>query len=230
METGICECGCGLTTPVHVQTRKSKGHIKGQHARFVKGHNNTKPPTPYETGEIVKYCECGCGEKLVPAKKAEAGQVKKGEVRRFISGHNTSRGEFEYRDNTPWKKCQKCNEWKRVNSGFHAKKGSVWGNNPCKECFKVYRQENLEYLRARDKGRRWRRWGMTDEQFVDLYEKLDGRCQICLESVDIDEINCDHNHETNEFRGLLCSGCNLGLGHFKDDTTRLTNAKHYLEY
>jgi hypothetical protein len=45
-----------------------------------------------------------------------------------------------------------------------------------------------------------------------------------------------YNEETTEvkvesgaFRGLLCRGCNLGLGHFEEDPARLVRAAQYLE-
>lgn len=40
---------------------------------------------------------------------------------------------------------------------------------------------------------------------------------------------CDHDHETNEFRGWLCHKCNLGLGNLNDDITRLQRAIDYIK-
>ncbi|MGP6157909.1 MAG: endonuclease domain-containing protein [Vulcanimicrobiaceae bacterium] len=42
-------------------------------------------------------------------------------------------------------------------------------------------------------------------------------------------IAADHDHLTGQFRGFLCSSCNLGLGKFKDDSNLLRAAIRYLE-
>jgi hypothetical protein len=39
----------------------------------------------------------------------------------------------------------------------------------------------------------------------------------------------DHCHETKQFRGWLCGGCNTGLGMFMDSEDRLIKAVAYLE-
>ena len=56
-----------------------------------------------------------------------------------------------------------------------------------------------------------------------------GRCAIC-EKTDKQEraLSVDHNHETHEVRGLLCSNCNLGIGHFVDDIHAMLSAVEYL--
>jgi hypothetical protein len=42
-------------------------------------------------------------------------------------------------------------------------------------------------------------------------------------------MNIDHDHKTGQVRGLLCSGCNTGLGHLGDDIQGLKRALEYLE-
>lgn len=39
----------------------------------------------------------------------------------------------------------------------------------------------------------------------------------------------DHNHTTGQIRGLLCMGCNQGIGNFQEDLQRLKKAVSYLE-
>lgn len=34
----LCECGCGLPTPIATRTQKDRGHVKGQPIRFIRFH------------------------------------------------------------------------------------------------------------------------------------------------------------------------------------------------
>ena len=52
-------------------------------------------------------------------------------------------------------------------------------------------------------------------------------CEICER--EYPNLVVDHDHITGEIRGSLCNGCNLGLGHFKDDPTILERALRYLQ-
>jgi hypothetical protein len=38
----------------------------------------------------------------------------------------------------------------------------------------------------------------------------------------------DHCHHTDQLRGMLCDGCNMGLGYFKDNLPNLLAAAVYL--
>ena len=42
MISGLCGCGCGQITKVVTKTNKLKGHIRGEHLRFIMGHGGHK--------------------------------------------------------------------------------------------------------------------------------------------------------------------------------------------
>lgn len=68
-----------------------------------------------------------------------------------------------------------------------------------------------------------------------LMEKQNGRCAICGSLPDSprnhgrESLCVDHNHITDEIRGLLCVSCNAGIGQLADDLDLLRKAVAYLE-
>ncbi len=54
-------------------------------------------------------------------------------------------------------------------------------------------------------------------------------CAICGLVNNDRRMVVDHCHSTGRVRGLLCSTCNLGLGHFSDEPALLFAALEYLE-
>ena len=72
---------------------------------------------------------------------------------------------------------------------------------------------------------------MTVEDYDALMEKQNGQCAICKtnELTFGRGLVVDHNHKTGQIRGLLCSHCNVILGHANDDTKVLASAIQYLE-
>lgn len=76
-----------------------------------------------------------------------------------------------------------------------------------------------------------KRFGITLEQYIALLKKQDGKCAICKneETVKfVKRLAIDHCHKTGKVRGLLCHGCNAGLGRFKDDASLLHAAADYI--
>lgn len=53
-------------------------------------------------------------------------------------------------------------------------------------------------------------------------------CEICGTDPGY-PLYLDHDHATGEARGWLCSLCNLGLGHFKDEPARMLAAAQYIQ-
>jgi hypothetical protein len=70
-------------------------------------------------------------------------------------------------------------------------------------------------------------YGLTAAEYDALLAKQAGRCAICG-TQPVKRLAVDHEHATGKVRGLLCSTCNSGLGHFKDSVPALENAIAYL--
>lgn len=64
-----------------------------------------------------------------------------------------------------------------------------------------------------------------------MVQRQGGRCAICKEIPEVGRgkgFHVDHDHVTNQIRGLLCHHCNVGLGHFKENPALLQAALSYL--
>ena len=84
---------------------------------------------------------------------------------------------------------------------------------------------------------KWKeRYGITPEQYTELFVGQKGCCAICgnpeiakhNKTQKIQKLAVDHCHKSGKVRGLLCQDCNRGLGKFYDDTSRLAKAINYL--
>lgn len=67
-----------------------------------------------------------------------------------------------------------------------------------------------------------KKYNVSSESIKKLLDITD--CEICGSPAN----HIDHNHETGEVRGRLCTNCNLGIGLLRDDIVILTNAISYL--
>lgn len=88
------------------------------------------------------------------------------------------------------------------------------------------------WLKKRDSKEKWlkSKYGLSLTEYNDLIRSQGGKCAICEKSPkSTQDYHVDHNHDTGQIRGLLCRGCNLGLGHFKESPENLTKAKIYLQ-
>ena len=104
---------------------------------------------------------------------------------------------------------------------------------------KRYRIENLEKVRAYDRGRerriktaanafRWRlkknKW--NQEHFDKQFNKQKYKCanKYCTNAW----TSFDHNHTTGEPRGMLCVKCNTALGSMREDEKIMRGLMIYL--
>lgn len=127
------------------------------------------------------------------------------------------------------KTCRKCGEEKPIDD-FYPKRGS------CKQCV-CERMRSLgatipDYHHSRNLRLRY---GITVDEYQALIVNQNFACAIC--KVEIPDtlgykgkrsVVVDHNHETGNVRGILCSKCNLMLGHAKENTNTLYQAIVYL--
>lgn len=76
-----------------------------------------------------------------------------------------------------------------------------------------------------------RLYNITIDDFNGMIKFQNNKCGICFKefSANRSSINIDHDHETGEVRGLLCSGCNTGLGQLGDNIEGIKKALYYLE-
>lgn len=85
---------------------------------------------------------------------------------------------------------------------------------------------------------RWliKKYGISIGVYTKLVKDQKNLCGICGNPETVigrggvpRQLSIDHDHRTNEVRGLLCHSCNLALGHFKDKPFLLLRAARYLQ-
>ena len=69
----------------------------------------------------------------------------------------------------------------------------------------------------------------TRDDYWAMHQDQGGLCYICHQPpIGKWRLSIDHDHATDEVRGLLCDQCNCGLGNFKDSPELLLAAIEYL--
>lgn len=127
-------------------------------------------------------------------------------------------------------KCKRCGipkpptqmrpDYRYICLDCFSKIGNEWQRNNPKESTRHKR--NHSYLKL---------YGMTLDEVEQMLTLQGGLCAICQHPIGYSTkrgLNVDHDHITGKVRGLLCFGCNNGLGNFKDDPQRLAAAIKYL--
>lgn len=147
------------------------------------------------------------------------------------------------------KLCRTCKCEKPLDAFYFKKKNNVY-EFECKGCAndrsREYRKTNKHKIAKQRKQyrednkeehlhKKWVRnlksqYGITESEYIDILKAQKGACAICgtSESSSTKRFAVDHNHDTGEVRGVLCSSCNLGLGNLGDSPNRLISAFRYL--
>lgn len=130
------------------------------------------------------------------------------------------------------KLCRSCRRRKPIGE-FHKDPSRLGGRYPqCKFCYNGSRQKKYDPVKSARRYKEtgsWQRikreYGMSPEQYKELWNKQRGLCAL----------NCgraatciDHDHQTEEVRGLLCRRCNSALGAFGDNEAGLLRVLEYV--
>ena len=79
-------------------------------------------------------------------------------------------------------------------------------------------------------------YGLTPEVYSQILQEQNNSCKICglifaaeYKGIKKDQPHVDHDHVTNNIRGILCHSCNLALGFVKDNVVLLQKMIEYLK-
>ena len=137
--------------------------------------------------------------------------------------------------------CHKCSvdDWYIWSSGYKTcapckqAKSKEWvANNRDKVlAYSIKNQAKTPDMpRVRKNQHLKRKYGITIEQYEEMFLNQDESCAICKEKSSATSWHLDHNHITNKVRAILCHHCNVLLGFAKDNTTLLEKVIDYLEF
>ena len=95
---------------------------------------------------------------------------------------------------------------------------------------KQWKADNPERARYIARKSKLAKYGITPEDYDRMLEEQGGGCAICGKTPEEEgkNLGVDHCHSTGIVRGLLCRGCNQGLGHYRDRADWLDKASAYL--
>lgn len=128
------------------------------------------------------------------------------------------------------KHCTKCDRDLPLDA-FAARKASKDGRqSSCRECRnaegRVYRRSSDVHARACRKWRLRTLYGLDEAKLEAIAESQGHRCKGCDRR--LKGLVVDHCHVHGHVRGLLCHGCNLALGHVRDNPATLRRLADYL--
>jgi len=84
-------------------------------------------------------------------------------------------------------------------------------NNPDK--VKQYRINRKDGQKKYARKKQIEKYGITEEIYHKMFLNQEGKCAICNMPFNEKTPNIDHSHNNGKVRSLLCSSCNIILGH-----------------
>ena len=139
------------------------------------------------------------------------------------------------------KTCTCCNEWMMPWDFYKDNQRKDGLTSECKSCKNIRRSENRRKENTNQKRnriekdnirQRRRKYGISENDYNKMFEEQKGCCAICgKHQVELTKsLAVDHNHISNQNRGLLCDSCNLGLGKFYVDGKEIELLEKAIKY
>lgn len=117
---------------------------------------------------------------------------------------------------------------------FEKQKNRPRSRKKCKDCRYKERDLEKERVRHREYSRERRKINpvavrQNYERSVYGVSKEDIGVKSCMICDSVERLCIDHDHNSGNVRGILCTKCNAGLGQFRDNPHLLTKASEYLK-
>ena len=97
---------------------------------------------------------------------------------------------------------------------------------------KIGKDEYIRRYKKYNQVMKFKLYNLSKEKYHEMREQQEQKCAMCLTPFKENprSIHIDHDHKTNQVRGILCDGCNLFLGRIESPkyVERLEMAQAYL--
>jgi hypothetical protein len=128
---------------------------------------------------------------------------------------------------------KRAREWRATNKERDKEYAAKWRKNNRDRAMQKsnkWRKANPEKVKTIARKGALKRYGLLSAEFDTMLATQNSRCAICKTNNPRGKGQwaVDHCKYTYAVRGLLCIGCNLGLGLFKHDPNLLQQASNYL--
>lgn len=130
----------------------------------------------------------------------------------------------------PLRRCATCREYLPISEYGHKRFHSTYTKEECLRCrppieakphSAIPKDRQSIHIRAS-------KYGLRADDYDRMLIAQRGGCAICKKIQPYGVLVIDHDHETGIVRGLLCVGCNAGLGLLGDTLEQLQEAVRYL--
>lgn len=119
------------------------------------------------------------------------------------------------------RKCRECNDeaYNKEDLSRFVKRSELPSGyqNLCKICHRSKYKASLDWVKSK--------YGISKEEYKERMN-TSKNCQVCGSTK---ELCYDHDHDTMEFRGVLCRACNRSIGQLGDNIEGLEKALNYLK-